>query len=137
MGQLFGCGHERQLDFRCRQIQRLVLGLALCTKARRLVRDRLLSFSIDTIIRGDVVRNLVIVAVILGLCGCNGRNPMAPTVVTGNKTFVTVYDAWGISGESLKVAENYCAPLSAQYQGKGGDAFECSGNDYCTTYICR
>lgn len=68
--------------------------------------------------------------------GANG-NPMEPTVVTGNKTFVTVYDAWGMPGESLKVAENYCAPLQAQYQGKGGDSFECGAGDNCITYICR
>lgn len=85
---------------------------------------------------------LVIVASVIILLGCasarGGRGFFEPEIVSGNERYVTLWDNIGIPGKVEKAANAYCKRFGrfAEYQSKGGDAFECYNKNLCTTYKC-
>lgn len=78
---------------------------------------------------------MILISASLVGCATGGGGP---TVVASTPRFVTVYDAMGWPGASLKVAQAHCATYGryAQYVTKGGDALMCYNQNLCDTYNC-
>ena len=79
-------------------------------------------------------------ALLSGCATTGGGNLFAPDILSANERSVTIYDAWGVPGMAEQAAASHCSRFGriAQYQGRGGPGFQCSGRSYnlCSTYLC-
>lgn len=88
------------------------------------------------------MKKLLTLAAFAALTGCatGGGGMFAPQIVSSSSRSVTVYDMIGYPGAAEQTAAQFCASYgrTAQFQGRGGPSFHCSGRDanLCTTYSC-
>lgn len=81
----------------------------------------------------------LILTMTLLLSGCATQGGFfAPTVASGNSSYVVIHDPFGLPGKAQQAAEAYCSSHGkvARFQSMGGNSYQCTSINYCSTYHC-